>query len=769
MGTHFFNRHTTWTVFFSLVVALGLGACSDVSTAPATPAGPGPLAIATTSLPKAIQGQQYIDVLSGTGGQSPYTWSITPALPSGLQLDQATGKISGTPTGTSEVDYTFTLRDSSNPAVQVQKVLHFSVVPPPPVLTILTTTLPTGTINQTYSEPLQAAGGTGAVIWSVLAGALPTNFSLNPSTGVISGTPTGTTSSTSNFTVRVADTGGQIDDQALSITINLPPAPSITTTSLPGGTVGVAYNQQVQATGGTGSLTWSISAGTLPPPLTIHSGTGVISGSPSTPGTFTFTVQATDTFPRSTTQALSITIGATPIPPNIITTLLPGGTVGTAYSQTLQKSEGTGSVTWSVTGTLPPSLTLTPSTGVISGTPTAIGTFTFTPQVTDSLSLTDTTPPTLSITVANPPAPVITTTSLPGGTVGTAYNQTIQASGGTGTRVWSVISGSLPTNLTLSPTTGVISGSPGTPGMSSFTVQITDSLSLSDTQALSITIAAAPVPPNISTTSLPGGTVGTPYSQTLQLQSGTGTTSFTWSITDTLPTGLSLNTSTGEISGTPSATGTFNFTPHVTDSLSLTDTTPPALSIVISSSAPNITTTTLPDGIVGSAYSQTLVATGGAGTLVWSVTSGSLPTNLSLSTAGVLSGTPTGSATANFTVQVNDGFSQTDTQPLSLTIVAAATPLTITTATLPPGKVGDAYGTVTPTTPVTLAASGGTTPYTWSTIVTPPLPTGLSIDAAGTISGTPQAGTNGTTSHQFTVSDSTTGTANTTLSLTINP
>jgi hypothetical protein len=151
------------------------------------------------------------------------------------------------------------------------------------------------------------------------------------------------------------------------------------------------------------------------------------------------------------------------------------------------------------------------------------------------------------------------------------------------------------------------------------------------------------------------------------------------------------------------------------------------------------------------------------------VTSGSLPTNLSLSTAGVLSGTPTGSATANFTVQVNDGFSQTDTQPLSLTIVAAATPLTITTATLPPGKVGDAYGTVTPTTPVTLAASGGTTPYTWSTIVTPPLPTGLSIDAAGTISGTPQAGTNGTTSHQFTVSDSTTGTANTTLSLTINP
>lgn len=739
MGTHRFNRHTIWTVFVSLLVALGLGACSDVSNAPAPAAGPGPLTIATTSLPKAIQGQSYVDVLSGTGGQSPYTWSIAPALPSGLQLDQLTGKISGTPSGTSEIDHTFTLRDSSNPAGQVQKVLHFSVVPPPPVLTILTTSLLAGTINENYSETLQAAGGTGTLTWSVIAGALPTNFSLNPSTGVISGLPTGTASSTSNFTVRVADAGGQIDDQALSITINLPPAPSITTTSLSGGTVGVIYSQQVQAIGGIGSLTWSLSAGTLPPTLTINPSSGVISGTPSTPGTFNFTIQATDTFPQSTTRALSITIDAAPVPPNITTTSLPGGTVGTAYNQTLQRSGGTASFTWSVSGTLPSGLTLATSTGVISGTPTAAGTFNFTPQVTDSLSLTDTTPPPLSITIGNPTAPTITTTTLSGGTVGTPYSQTVQASGGTGTRVWGIISGSLPTNLALSSTTGLISGTPSTSGTFNFTIQISDSLSLSDTESLSIIIGAAPVSPNISTPSLPNGTVGTPYNQTLQLQSGTGTAPFTWSVTGTLPTGLSLNTSTGEISGTPSATGTFNFTPHVADSLSLTDTTPPPLSIVISSSAPTINTTALPVGTVGVAYSQALVATGGVGTLVWGTTLGSLPTNLSLSPAGVISGTPTGTGTANFTVQVTDGFSQTATMPLSITIASVPTPPNITTTNadlLPNGLLNG----IVPYSR-TLTATGGTGTLTWS-ILSGTLPTGLTLSTTGEISGTPSvAGT----------------------------
>ena len=328
-------------VLLTLTAVTGITACLDSSSSdPAAGSGGGALTISSNSLLVGLVGQPYADTVGGSGGTTPYVWSVSPALPPNLQLNQSTGTISGTPTGTSEGDHTFTLKDSSPLAVQVQKILHLSVVPPPPVLTILTTTLPSGTINQRYSEPLQAAGGTGSMTWSLIAGSLPQNFSLNPSTGVISGTPTGTTASTSNFTIQVADTGGQLDAQALSIRINLPPAPTITTTSLPGGTVGIPYSQPVQATGGTGALTWSISGGTLPPPLTIDPATGEISGTPGASGTFNFTVQVTDSFPLSDTQALSITIAAAPVPPNITTTSLPGGTVGTPYSSKCRLQAG---------------------------------------------------------------------------------------------------------------------------------------------------------------------------------------------------------------------------------------------------------------------------------------------------------------------------------------------------------------------------------------------------------------------------------------------
>jgi hypothetical protein len=112
---------------------------------------------------------------------------------------------------------------------------------------------------------LQATGGVGTLTWTVSAGSLPPGLSGLPSTGstvTISGTPT--TQGTFNFTVRVTDSLGQSDTQALSITINQPPPVSITTPSLPAGSIGQPYNQTVAATGGTGARTWSISAGTLP-------------------------------------------------------------------------------------------------------------------------------------------------------------------------------------------------------------------------------------------------------------------------------------------------------------------------------------------------------------------------------------------------------------------------------------------------------------------------------------------------------------------------
>jgi hypothetical protein len=123
---------------------------------------------------------------------------------------------------------------------------------------------------------------------------------------------------------------------------------------------------------------------------------------------------------------------------------------------------------------------------------------------------------------------------------------------------------------------------------------------------------------------------------------------------------------------------------------------------------------------------------------------------LSLSPNGVISGTPTNTGTANFTVRVTDTLNQSDTQDLSIVVSAA---LTITTSSLPSAKEGDSYSR-------TLQRSGGVAPFTWS--VTPALPDGLSLDTStGEITGTPAAGTEGTYDLTFTVQDSSTPTPQT--------
>jgi len=163
-----------------------------------------------------------------------------------------------------------------------------------------------------------------------------------------------------------------------------PPPPTITTNGLPGGTVGVAYDQTLAADDGTPPKVWSVALGLLPAGLSLNSSTGAITGTPTTPGTATFTARVTDgaTPPRSDDQALSIAVGVAPLV--IATTSLPVGTVGVAYSLTLAATGGVAPYTWTrILGKLPNGLALSPS-GTISGTPSRRGTYTFTVRVGDS-------------------------------------------------------------------------------------------------------------------------------------------------------------------------------------------------------------------------------------------------------------------------------------------------------------------------------------------------------------------------------------------------
>lgn len=158
-------------------------------------------------------------------------------------------------------------------------------------------------------------------------------------------------------------------------------------------------------------------------------------------------------------------------------------------------------------------------------------------------------------------APAITTALLPSGGVGVAYSQTVAATG-TAPITWAVTSGALPAGLSIDGATGLISGTPTTAGLASFTVTATNSAG-SSAQALSIAISATAIAPAISTTTLASGTLGQPYAQTV---AATGTAPIVWAVqAGTLPAGLSLNASTGAIRGTPAASGVHAFTLSATN------------------------------------------------------------------------------------------------------------------------------------------------------------------------------------------------------------
>ena len=183
------------------------------------------------------------------------------------------------------------------------------------------------------------------------------------------------------------------------------------------------------------------------------------------------------------------------------------------------------------------------------------------------------------------------------------------------------------------------------------------------------------VAPVVSTASLPVTDTCAVYSQTLAATSGSGTY-IDWQVaTGSLPTGMTLNSATGVISGTSSVVATSAFTVTVTDSNYFTS-EPQALSIAVSQGMPVVSTASLAGGVVGTAYSQTLAATCGTGIYSsWALTSGSLPAGLTLNTAtGVISGTPTTVQVAPITVEVTDSGGNVATKALSITVTAAPVP-----------------------------------------------------------------------------------------------
>ena len=362
-------------------------------------------------------------------------------------------------------------------------------------------------------------------------------------------------------------------------------------------------------------------------------------------------------------------VGTQPL--SIANTSLPDATAGQVYAGATLTANG-GVIpygSWTVSsGTLPTGLILNPSTGVISGTvdAAALASYTFTVSVTDNAGTVATKTFTISVTSL-----IIDNASLKSWTqLNPGYSDQLTASiGGVAIAkssvTWQAV-GAVPQGLVLnadgsitSPVTGPVISGTNTLTVQATYVDTVASKTYTATKTLTMTVNPAL---SITTTSLPAVVVGNNYSQKL-VRVG-GTPSYTWTVANgTLPSGLQLDPSTGDLTGTPTGTGTALFTVQVTDSTGAT--AQRDLSIVVNPTL-SITTTSLPPVTSGSTYLQQLVGSGGTRPYTWSF-SGNLPPGITLAN-GVLSGTATGAGDYDFIAQLKDNDGTTVTKLLTITV-----------------------------------------------------------------------------------------------------
>ena len=420
---------------------------------------------------------------------------------------------------------------------------------------------------------------------------------------------------------------------------------------------GVSYSSGVSAAA-SGTLNYSLFDGALPPGLELDTETGSITGTPNTPGAYTFRIraQADDegTVSNDYTGNLTITVG----------TSVNGGSG--LQNQTLWIGESvsdravfTGYPTPSVvkgTGDLPPGLTIS-SNGTVSGAPTVSGSYTFNLRGYNFVNSVTTS----SVTYVVKPAPAFINDD--GYSVTTTYGSQINlAPEVTGESVtFAIGSGELPNGLSISATSGVVSGKTAESGVFSYRVRATNNSGNVLSQVSTITVRRAP----IFTASAISNKLnkGSSYSYDFIAD---GYPLPTYSVAaGSLPSGMTLNTSTGRVSGTPTTGGNFTFTIRASNSL---DTADVSKTVIVNAAPRAVDANLLQEILAGTAYTDGIEYESFPAPL-YSVSEGALPPGLTLGTAnGTLTGTPTMGGIYSFKLRIIAGENETTTDNYSLTV-----------------------------------------------------------------------------------------------------
>jgi hypothetical protein len=701
------------------------------------------------SPPSGTVGVPYTGPIGVSGGTGPYTCTITAgALPAGLMLNGCT--ITGTPTAPGTTTVTVKGTDSSNPPKTGTGPVTITINPS--ALSLTVTSLPNGMVNVPYSSTIGVTGGTAPYSCTITAGTLPAGLTLGANC-LVSGTPT--IAGTSNLTVKATDSSNPQESTTGPVSLTINPAASLTITSPPAGTVGTPYTGPIGVSGGTGPYTCTITSGALPAGLTLNGCT--ITGTPTAPGTTTVTVKGTDSSnpPKTGTGPVTITINPSAL--SLTVTSLPNGMVNVPYSSTIGVTGGTAPYSCTITaGTLPAGLTLGANC-LVSGTPTVAGTANLTVKATDSSNPQESTTGPVSLTI-NPAALTLTVTSLPNGMVNVPYSSTIGVTGGTAPYSCTITAGTLPAGLTLGANC-LVSGTPTVAGTANLTVKATDSSNPQESTTGPVSLTITPAELKLTVSSLPNGTVGTPYSSTIGVSGGTSP--YSCIITaGTLPAGLTLGANC-LVSGTPTVAGTANLTVKATDSSNPQESTTGPVSLTINPAAVTLTLTSPPAGTINVPYMGSVGVAGGTAPYTCTLTAGTLPTGLTLGANCAISGTPTTSGSSTFTVKATDSSTpaNTTTGPVTLVINPATTTLTLTPP--PAATVDTPYNGV-------IGVSGGTAPYT-CTITAGNLPAGLTLGANCTITGTPTTAGSATVTVHATDSSNPTATTTGPVTITVNP